>query len=307
MSDNSPGPGGPPSRRGALAASWGALSLNIRGAGCVAFGALLLVLMALLAKQLSETLPVFVIVFVRFLAGFFVLLPAVWRAGFGQLRTKRLGLLFSRGVVGFLGNLSLFFAIAHIALADAITIQFSRPLIMVIVGAIFLGEVIGWRRAGATAAGFVGLLMITRPFTSGFDPWTLVAVAGAIIATGVIVIVKILSRTEPTIVIMFYFSAVTTALALIPAIIVWQTPTMVELGLLVLTGALGVIGQYFFTHGIGLGETSFVLPFDYLRIVYAFGFGIILFGEIPAPWSFAGAAVIAISSAYLLRTEQRRR
>ena len=75
--------------------------------------------------------------------------------------------------------------------------------------------------------------------------------------------------------------------------------------LLILAGAFGIIGQGLFTHGLGLGETSFVMPFDYLRIVYAFIFGIIWFGEVPEIWSFIGAAVIIFSSIYLVRSESR--
>ena len=72
-------------------------------------------------------------------------------------------------------------------------------------------------------------------------------------------------------------------------------------------GALGIIGQGLFSHGIGLGETSFVMPFDYMRIVYAFFLGIIWFSEVPGIWSFAGAGVIIAASVYLLRTENQKK
>ena len=103
---------------------------------------------------------------------------------------------------------------------------------------------------------------------------------------------------------MFYYALSTTVLAFIPAVYVWQNPTWIELILLVITGILGILGQGLFTHGVGLGETSFVMPFDYLRIVYAFILGIIWFSEIPGIWSFAGAGVIIGTSVYLLRTEE---
>ena len=48
------------------------------------------------------------------------------------------------------------------------------------------------------------------------------------------------------------------------------------------------------------------MPFDYLRIVYSFMFGVIWFAEVPGLWSFAGAAVIIGASVYLLRNESRR-
>ena len=106
---------------------------------------------------------------------------------------------------------------------------------------------------------------------------------------------------------MFYFAAFTSLFAFIPALFVWVTPTPEELALLVVTGALGILGQSMFTHGVGLGDTSFVMPFDYLRIVYSFVIGILFFAEVPGTWSLAGAAVIIVSSIYLVRAEARRK
>ncbi len=54
---------------------------------------------------------------------------------------------------------------------------------------------------------------------------------------------------------------------------------------------------------IGLGETTFVLPFDYLHIVYSVLTGIVAFAELPGLWSWVGMAVIIGASLYLLRTD----
>jgi drug/metabolite transporter (DMT)-like permease len=75
--------------------------------------------------------------------------------------------------------------------------------------------------------------------------------------------------------------------------------------MLALTGVLGIAGQGCFTHGVGLGDTTFVLPFDYMRIVFAAIFGVFLFAEIPGFWSIAGATVIIGSSLYLIRTDRK--
>lgn len=283
------------------------LSPNVRGAGFVTVGAFVLIIMASVIKELGKTLPVFEILFVRFLVGLSLLLPVIWRKGFGRLRTKKPHFHLLRGFVGFMGNLCFVFALVNMAISDTVTIQFSRPLITAVIAAFFLGEIIGWRRGIATVIGFAGVLMITCPFGEGFEPWALVALSGAVFGTLVVLMIKLLSRTEPTMVIMFYFALFTTLFAFIPALMVWQTPTWTELALLVICGALGTIGQSLFTHGIGLGETSFVMPFDYLRIVFSFIVGFIWFSEIPGIWSFAGAAVIIASSLYLLRTQRARR
>jgi len=197
--------------------------------------------------------------------------------------------------------------VSVVAIGDAITIQFSRPLLMVLIAGLFLGEVVGRRRISVTLIGFLGIIMITRPFGGGFEPWVLVAVGGAVSSTLVALLIKMLTRTEDTLVIMFYFAFFTTLLAAIPALIAWQPPTALEWGLLILTGTFGIVGQSMFTHGLGTGETRFVLPFDYLRIVFGFIFGIAWLNEIPALWSYAGAATIVLSSIYLLKTEARRK
>ncbi len=300
--ESNPSPDPEPAGAGLLA-WWNGLSGNIRGACFVVVGALLLIVMASIVKHLGKSLPAFEVLFVRFLAGLIVILPLVWRMGFRSLHTRKIHLHAARGFVGFMGNLFFFFALIHISLADTVTIQFSRPLIMIVIAALFLGEKIGLNRTIATLAGFAGILMITKPFTEGFDPWALSALGGTVFGTMVVLTIKLLSRTEQTVTIMFYFAVFTTVFSFIPAMVTWQNPTETELMLLILTGVLGIVGQGLFTHGVGLGDTSFVMPFDYMRIVYSFIFGIIWFAEVPGLWSFAGAAVIVASSVYLLRVE----
>ncbi|MBD21888.1 MAG: hypothetical protein CMM37_12705 [Rhodospirillaceae bacterium] len=289
-----------------VVARWMGISPNIRGAFCVIIGAFLLIVMAGLVKHLGKTLPAFEVLFIRFLAGLIVILPLVWRLGLKSIKTSKLHLHGARGFVGFMGNLCFFYALINISLADTVTIQFSRPLIMVVIAVLFLNEIIGFRRGIVTLLGFGGILLITKPFGEGFDPWFLVALSGTIFGTGVVLTIKILSRTEETVTIMFYFALFTTLLALIPAIFVWQTPSWTEFLLLIITGTLGIIGQGLFTHGIGLGDTTFVMPFDYMRIVYAFLIGILWFAETPGWWSYCGSAIIIVSSLYLLRAENEK-
>ena len=300
---------------------FGHLSSNIKGALFVVTGAFLLIIMASLIKILGQRLPAFEVLFVRFLAGLVVLLPLMIRAGLRKtLYTTKHSLHFARGGLGFMGNLCFFFSVIHLPLGDAVTIQFARPLFVVLIAALIFREIVGCNRRIVTCLGFGGILMITQPFNAGFDHWMIVAVAGTFFGTGVVMTVKLLTRTEQTVTIMFYFALYTTLCALIPGLagyalkdafalpssFIWIIPTWTELILLVLTGSLGIAGQAMFTHGVGLGETSFVIPFDYMRIVYAFIIGIIWFSEMPGFWSYAGALVIFGSSFYLLQTESKK-
>lgn len=291
--------------RTALTARWRRIPANTRGALLVAVGAFILICMAALVKYLGRTLPIFEILFVRCLAGLLFMLPLLARMGMKLARTQRPVLHFARGTVGTLGNLCAFYAVTHMAIADAITIQFSRPLFMIIMAALFLGEVAGMRRSVITAIGFTGIVLITQPFGGAFQPAALVAAAGALTGTLVALTVKMLSRTEKTMTIMFYFSIWTTVLSFVPAMFVWVQPSAAELALLVLTGLIGIVGQACFTHGLATGEITFVMPFDYLRIVYSLIIGIVIFAEVPGIWSLSGIAVIVGANLYLVHTDRR--
>ena len=87
---------------------------------------------------------------------------------------------FVRGVIGTLGNICFFWTLTHMLLADAMALQFSRPLFMIPLALLFLGEVAGLRRTAITLVGFAGIALYARPFTAGFDPGAFVGAAGAL-------------------------------------------------------------------------------------------------------------------------------
>lgn len=279
---------------------------NARGAVLVSAGSMTLVVMATLVKFLGSRLSSFEILFFRSLIGFFFVLPLFARDPMEPLRTKRLGMHFLRGSSGAVGNACFFWTITHMVLADSMALQFSRPLFMLPLAFLFLGEVAGWRRSMVTAVGFVGILFYARPFTSGFDPTAFIGAAGALFGGLVVLGIKSLAKTEPTRVIMFYYGVWNTLFALLPTLFLWVTPTVSEMALLVVVGFLGIAGQSMITHGFTKGDATALVPLDYSRIVYSAAFGYVLFGEIPGPWSFVGMALVVVSSLYLVLTERKR-
>ncbi len=284
----------------AARARWALLPANVRGALTVTLGAFLLVTMTTMVKALGETLHSFEIVFVRCLVGFLLLTPLIVRQRGATFKTAKPFLQFLRAAFGFAAMSCMFWAITQMPLADATAVAFSRPLFMILLALLLLGEVVGWRRGLATAAGFAGILIMVRPFTDGFDPAALVAAAGACFAAAIVVVIKKLTVTDSVMTIMVYYTFWIMVLSAIPAAVVWQTPTLAEAGLLILVGLFGVAGQTAMTQGFKLGEATFVVPFDYLRLVFATLYGIALFSEIPTMVSVAGALIIVASSFYIL-------
>ncbi|MFQ5682580.1 MAG: DMT family transporter [Candidatus Binatia bacterium] len=279
------------------------LPANLRGALWVILAATLLTIMGVMVKQLGRDLHTFEIVFFRCVIGAVLMAPFILRAGLNSLRTQRPGLHALRVSMGITAMACVFYAYAHMPFAEAVAIIYSRPLFAVALAILLLGETVGWRRISAAVMGFLGVLIMVRPGTAAFDPASLVAVAAAVMAGCLAVIIKRLSRTETTTTIVMWFTVGGAAISFVPTLIIWSTPTIEQWALLFLIGALGVAGQLALTRGFSTGETSFVTPFDYMRLVFATFFGFLLFGEVPDIWAIVGALVIVGSGYYIARRE----
>jgi drug/metabolite transporter (DMT)-like permease len=288
-------------------ARWDAMGVSAKALLLVSSGSLMLVAMALVIKQLGSRLPSIEILFFRSAVGLVFVMPFFARNFMEPLRTKRPGAHLIRGMMGAMANVCFFWTITHMLLADAVALQFSRPLFMLPLAVLFLGETADLRRWLIVTVGFLGILVYARPFTAGFDPGVFVGAAGAVFSCWVVICIKWLAKTEPTRVIMFYYSLWTSVLTLIPALYWWVMPTPFELFLLAAVGILGIYGQGLVTHGYTLAEAGVLVTLDYSRVVYAAILGYLLFGEIPGPWNFLGMALIVAASLWLVLSERRRK
>jgi drug/metabolite transporter (DMT)-like permease len=277
-----------------------------RAAALVSAGSLTLVVMATVVKHLGHELPAMEILFFRSAIGLLFVLPLFARNPLEPFRTKRPGMHLLRGAIGAVGNACFFWTLTQMLLADAMALQFSRPLFMIPLAVLLLGETVGLRRTAVAVVGFAGIALYARPFTGGFEPAAFVGALGALAGGLVVICIKRLATTEPTRVIMFYYAFWNALFALIPAALFWVTPTLPQLALLTVVGILGIGGQSLITHGLTMGEATVLVPLDYSRIIYSAALGYVLFNEIPGPWSFAGMALIVACSLYLVLTEKRR-
>lgn len=282
---------------------WDQLPANLRGAFWILVAAGLLTGMGAMVKHLGKDIPPMQMVFIRSLVAISVILPFIVRSGLAGFRTRRPGMHLFRGLMGTLGMVCVFYAFAHLPLAETIAIVFSRPLFAVWLAILFLGETVGWRRITAAVVGFAGVLVMVRPGTAAFDPASLFAVTAAVTAGSMAVLIKKMSATESTSSIILWFSVSSAVLTSIPAIIVWVPPAPLQWVYLILIGTVGAAGMVALTKGFSTGETSFVTPFDYSRLLYATAIGFFFFGETPDAWTVIGALIIVASGYYIARRE----
>jgi drug/metabolite transporter (DMT)-like permease len=241
--------------------------------------------------------------FFRNLFSLLLILPWLYRAGPGVLRTSRLGVHVARAIIKLAAIVMLFYAITIMPLADVTAIAFTTPLFVAIGAVLFLGETMRVRRWGAILVGFLGVLVVLRPGTAVFDPRMLAAVASAIGLGAIALLLKFLAGREPPATIVGLNLIITVPLALLLTLPVWITPGLDLLGLMVLQGGLGALAQFSATRAMALADASFLMPIEFVRLPLVVILAYVAFGELADLWTWAGAALIFVATFYLARRE----
>ena len=277
-----------------------------RGALLMIASGLLFSTMGALVKYLSAELPNEMVVFFRSVMGLLALLPWVLHRGLGQLKTKRLRGHLGRGLAGVSAMYCYFYAIAHLPLAEAVLLNYSTPLFIPFIAALWLGEQVSPRLWVAIGTGFVGIVLILKPGLGLFTPVSLIGLASGLFAALAMVSIRRLSNTEPTLRIVFYFSLVCTAVSAVPLAWRWQTPDPGLWILLLGMGALASLAQLLLTRAYAHAPAAQVGPFTYSTVVFAAAIGWIFWSEIPDLLSFGGTALVCLAGVLTIRLAGQR-
>jgi drug/metabolite transporter (DMT)-like permease len=265
---------------------------------------------AALVKLVAPSLPTAQIVLARSAISLAALTPLLAReGGVRALRTRQPLWHAVRTLAGFGGMITAFYGYAHLPLAEVTALGFTMPLFLTILSVPLLGEKVGIRRWSAVIAGFLGVLLILRPFASAIPLWpALVVVAGALCwALAMIAIRRMGEAGESNVAIVAWFSIGGTVLAGGFTIPVWVTPAWHETGFLVGVGLTSTVAQLLMTDAYRRGEATIVAPFEYTGILWTALIGIVLFDESPSPTMAAGVVVLVASGLYILHREVIRR
>jgi drug/metabolite transporter (DMT)-like permease len=193
--------------------------------------------------------------------------------------------------------------LSYLTLANATALSFTAPLFATILAALVLGETVRRRRWSATLVGFVGVLIVLRPSVGGVSFGELLALAGAFLTATVIIVVKQMSKTEPSNAIVAYMVLLLTPMSLVTALPFWSWPQPGDWPFVVGMGLAGTIGHVCWTRAISMADASVVVPFDYVRLVFTMVIGIFAFAEHPDEFTLIGSAIIVLAGIYIARRE----
>jgi drug/metabolite transporter (DMT)-like permease len=228
--------------------------------------------------------------------------------GLGPLPGRSESRLIGWRSIGEVGGTFLYLtALFHMPIADATAILQFLPLAITAAAALFLGEKVGWRRWSATLVGFVGVMIVIRPGTTTFNPWSLLALS----AIGFMVLRDLATRRigthVPTLLIATISGIVITVAATGFLLVeTWIWPNAKALGLIVTASVFLLGGYYWIIDAMRQGNVAIVATFRYSVILWALLAGILVFGEWPDGIELVGTAIVIAAGLYTFMRERIR-
>jgi len=277
------------------------------GIGLVTLTTLCFAALDTTAKWLVVSVPVFQVVWLRFLTHV-MLTSALLAPIYGRelVRVRRPGLQIMRAAMLAAMTALNFWALQYLQLAQTGAIQFSVPLLIALASAWQLGEHLDARRWIAIVTGFLGVVLVIRPGSQAFHPAILLSVINALIYAAFNLLTRRMAATESPAATQL-MSAIGATLATAPfAFAHWVTPPDWQTwSLLAFCGLCGGMGHFFVALAHRYATAATLGPFLYQQIVYMALGGWLVFGQMPDRLVVLGAIVVVGSGLALLWQEMR--
>lgn len=256
-----------------------------------------------IVKWLGAGYPSTQIVFLRALVGLVLIAPMAWRQRAAFRALPDLPLHFVRVGFAVVTLTASFFAIPRVPMATFTAVNFTRPLVTMVMAAVFLREGIGGRRWVAAGVAFVGILIAVNPSEL---PWNLgLAAMGVVVLTGsAAVIATRRLREAPMIVMMVFYTAGLTLCSAPFTALAWTPIQPGHLLPLILVGCFAQGAQLCFLRAHYHGAAGFLSVLAYLSLVFSVTVGFFVFGERPGP-AFALGAALVVGAAIWVTLEPR--
>lgn len=242
----------------------------------------------------------------------------------GLPTTQRHTLEYMRGVFLFLSYSTHFMGLAALPLADVEALRFSGPLMITVLSVVMLGETVGPRRWLALVVGFMGVLFIVRPGAATFNMGSIFILISVLFYALNVMFTRKLKSTDSSATMAYYSSLVYLVAAFIfaplPLVVgeipgahpslaflfrPWVMPTLLDAVIMLGLGLVWAGGMYCIARAYSLALASVATPFEYLSLSINVLWGLVLWREIPAWTTWAGALLTLSSGLYILFRERQ--
>mgnify|MGYP001211599124 CR=1 FL=1 len=275
------------------------ISVTFLAIGATLFGSF----MGAGVKFLSNDLHPIIICFYRCLMGLIIITPFVAINNFKALKTDNMPLQIFRALINIISMICWFSAIGMMHFEKATALGFTTPLFTTILAVLLLGEVIRFHRTTALFLGFIGILIIVRPGYMPFEYGTILMLIASFSFSFVLIFVKKLSATDSSLTIIFYHLLYMTPAFFILSLFYWENISLNQLIVFTLMGASGLLSHWCLAQAFKLSDTTFVMPLQFTKLIWASLIGLLFFAEQPDIWTWIGGVIIFISVVYITYRE----
>ena len=266
-----------------------------------------------IAKLLGDTVPLGMLIFVRFSVQAIILVPIVlWTGRNLRLPVGMLKLTLVRTMLHICGIGMMFSSLRYLPLADAIAIAFVMPFIMLLLGHFVLGEHVGKQRIIACAVGFVGTLLVIQPNFAAVGYPALLPLGVAVVFALFMLVTRQIAKNIDPIKLQAISGLQATALLLPAMLLLPNVPGLgfmaiapSDLPMLALLGILGTIAHLFMTWSLRFAPSATLAPMQYLEIPIGTFIGWVIFKDLPNGIAAIGICITVAAGLYIIVREQR--
>jgi drug/metabolite transporter (DMT)-like permease len=261
-----------------------------------------------LLKLLSHELPVGTLIFMRGVFASLLLFAAtVCSGGLAKLPSMFSRNVLIRSLTDVVSTILFISALVHMPIGNLTSVTQAAPLVVTALAAIFLRERVGWRRTAAIVAGFIGVMLIMKPNTSGFDRYSIMAL---VLVAGIAVrdiITRRIPAAVPALVVALANSLFVVAGAYVLALfegglVMPQGQQMIYLAA---AGVFLSLGYLFMVQTLRYADISASASIRFTVVLWALLSGIVVFGERPDRYALIGIVLIVASGIYTLHREAK--
>jgi drug/metabolite transporter (DMT)-like permease len=283
-------------------------SENVRGIVAMLLAVGLFAVMDAQLKLLAGTYGPMQVSFLRGATALpFVLLPVLLRGRLARLRPVNVRLHLLRGAISVVMLGSFVFAVRESSLATTYSIFMCAPLLVAALSVPLLGERVVRAQWVAIVVGLAGVLLMIAP--RGGGEWVSLGALAAVVAVATyslsVVTLRLLSRTDTTESMVFWFSVLLSVGAGLLAIPAWVPLELDHWPLFVGVGVTGALGQHFITEAFRHAPAAVVAPFEYTALLWGVALDLVIWRVLPGAVTLGGGAIVIGAGLYLLARERR--
>ena len=256
------------------------------------------------AKYLADEVHIFEIVFLRCALVVVILSPFLFKEGKKSLFTKQPKNQIYRIVTNSIAILLFFYGLSISPLSLATVLNFTAPIFTVIFAVIFLKEKLTTHRLISLLLGFIGVMCVLRPDLS-LNLGGLLVLLSSLVWASSLIFIKKLTKTDSAVTISLYAGVGMMSATFAAAYPYLEEINFVQFLFILFIAVSGTTAQTLLNSALKRGDLSFLLPLDFLRLIWSVLLGIALFGESTSVFLWLGGLFILGATTLIVTSERK--